>query len=110
MLFWSRDPQTGMNLNLGNSGFWPENHAADADEYLGWLRARYRRDARPFVELARDARERDLTLFSVDRADLVEVLYRAICAVAATHGWSIAGGHVESAPMDSSGRYVPPGR
>jgi hypothetical protein len=71
---------------------------------LGWLRARYRHDPRPFVWLARDARDRDLTLYSMDRADLVEVLHWAICAVAVTRGWAIDGGRIESTPKDSRGR------
>ena len=57
------------------------------EEYLGYLRASYRRDPRtprPFLQLVHHARQQGLTLISSDRPDLVEVLSAALVRVAET--------------------------
>ena len=82
-------------LNLANApdGLAPPDYQTmSPEEYLGFLRASYTRDPRPFVRLARDARDHDLTLVSVDRPDLVQVLYTALIGIAARHRWDIDGG------------------
>ena len=111
MLFCSQEPPSdGYALNLGNApgGLAPPDfHSITPEEYLGYLRARYRANPRPFVDEARLARERKSTDCSTDRPDLVAVLYDAVVKVARAKGWDIAGGYVESTPKDRSGRYVP---
>lgn len=115
-LFWSGDPPSeGFALNLGNADprlAPPDYHTITPEEYLGYLRARWREDPRPFVELAWRAATEDLTLCSGDRPDLVPVLWRAIVGVAAMRGigrgvQGVAGGQRPARPKDLSGRYVP---
>ena len=96
MLFYSASPgPEGWVLNLANA---PDGLAPPAyqtmspQEYLGYLRATYRANPRPFLRLVRDARDRGLTLVSTDRPDLVKVLYTALVGVAARHRWDIDGG------------------
>jgi hypothetical protein len=51
-----------------------------------------------------------VTLISGVRPDLLPVLYAALVAVAASGGWSIAGGHIASAPPTNvTGQYRPRG-
>ena len=112
MLYCSQDPPgEGRALNLSNAPAGlapPDFHGMSPEEYRGDLRALYRANPRPFVDLARLAHEGKSTYCSKDRPDLVAVLYDAIVGVAQSQGWDIAGGYVESAPKDLSGRYVPP--
>src|SRR5687767_11474903 len=98
MLYWSREHRAGYCLNLGNSPFWPPDAEMPAEEYLGWLRALYRREPGTFVAAARDAVERDYTLFSAQLPHLVPVVYEALVRVAATKGWQIDGGEVAMRP------------
>lgn len=111
VLYYSSDPPSGgFALNLGNADpalAPPDLHGSTPEEYLGHLRAAHRRDPRPFVALAREARAKELTLYSLNRPDLATVLYRAIVAVAAQRGWAIDGGYIAPRPKDVSGRYVP---
>ena len=100
-----RTSSSGLALNLRNSALSPPDfHAITPDEYLGYLRAAYRRDPRPFAELAREGRDRTLTLCSDVRPDLAEVLYKAIVLVAEHRGWSIAGGLVGEPPDVATAR------
>jgi len=70
----------------------PDYHGMSPDEYLGRIRATYGANPRPFLRLVRDARDRGLTLVSVDRPDLVQALYRALVGIATSRGWDIDGG------------------
>lgn len=82
-------------LNLANAPEGlapPDYHGMSPEEYLGYLRAAYRTNPRPFLRLVRDARDRGLTLVSVDRPDLVQALYGGLVGVAARRGWDIGGG------------------
>ena len=96
MLFYSASPgPEGAVLYLANAPDGlapPDYHGMSADEYLGFLRASYRTDPRPFLRLARDACGADVTLVSADRPDLVEVLHRALVGIAARHRWDSDGG------------------
>ncbi len=77
-----------------------------ADEYRGYLRALYRQQPQAFMTLARDARERDLTL--IGPLEWVAVLCDAVVAVAQTRGWEIGGGAREpgTTRVNVSGRYM----
>ncbi len=95
-------------LELCVSPFWPETeYLMDQDAYREWLRALWRRDPRPFIALARDARDRDITLLCRTRPDLLVVWYDAIVQVGAVRGWQIDGGALASAVAPTHGRYVP---
>jgi hypothetical protein len=111
MLFHAVDPPSaGYALNLANvhEGLQPPGyHQVRPEEYLGFLRASYKRDPRPFIELAEHARAEHLTLCSADRPDLVAVLYAALIAVAARRGYEISGGQIAPASQGLSGKYVP---
>ena len=112
MLHYSQDPPGhGYSLNLGNAVEAlapPDYHSISPDEYRGFLRASYRRSARPFLDLARRARAHDLTLVSHDRPDLVAVLWEAVVAVGRRHNLNVAGQWVPSKPKSTRGEYVPP--
>lgn len=65
-----------------------------ADEYLGYLRARWRQEPDRFLALARRAAVNDFTL--VGPAPFVNVLHAAVVAVGERQGWNLDGG--EAAP------------
>lgn len=108
MLFSSADPpSSGYGLNLGNADLQPpEFHSITPEEYLGYLRAQYKRSPERFVELAKHANEDQVTLYSVDRPDLVAVLYHAIVNTAKRHGWEIAGGRLPPGPKRLNSLYA----
>lgn len=112
MLYYSAEaPTSGFGLNLANAGdLAPPDLAMDPDEYRGYLRARWRENPRPFIDLARRAAAGTMTIVSSDRPDLAAVLWNAIVGVAAVrkigsgpHG--IAGGRIAPTPVNVSGRY-----
>ena len=111
MLRYADAPQEGSCWNLSNSPFWPPEHwTLDADAYRDWLRRLYLSEPRVFLDFVRQVRERDVTLITGVRPDLLPVLYEAVVAVAASRGWSIAGGRIASAPPSNvTGRYRPRG-
>ena len=78
MLFYAKDPPSaGYALNLANACAGlvpPDYHGTLPEEYVGFLRTSFKKHPRPFVDLVRKARAEDLTLVSMDRMDLVEVL------------------------------------
>ena len=105
-MYWSSDPREGSCWNLGNSPFWPPDAAMSPEEYLGWLRALYRREPGTFLAAARDAVGRDYTLYSMDLPHLLPVVYEALVRVAATKGWEIDGGAVAPGPPPARSLYA----
>jgi hypothetical protein len=108
VLYYSQDPPpSGYCLNLANveRALAPRRfHFDTPEEYREQLRAAYRSDPRPFIALAREAVAKQLTLCSIDRPDLVVVLWQAIVGVAAARNigrgaLGIAGGLV-GPPID----------
>ena len=93
MLFYSAGPVDGPSIGLASTGLYPPGEAITADEYRGYLRACWRRDPRPFVELARMGAEGDLTL--VGPITYVSVLHDALIKVAAANGRRRGAGHCQ---------------
>ena len=86
----------GESRRLAELGLYPPEMGMGADEYRGYLRARWRQERERFVELARRAAVHDLTI--VGPRPFVEVLHAAVVAVAKREGWNIGGGRAEVGP------------
>jgi len=72
--------------------------------YYSAVRERNHRLPAPYMALARDARDRNLTVLASARPHLLEVWYGAALRVARTRGREINRASVE---REAHGRYVP---
>ena len=108
MLYYAASPTGQWVHELCVSPFWPEtDYLMDQEAYHEWLCALWRRGPRPFIALARDARDRDITLLCRTRPELLMVCHGVIVRVGATRGWHIDGGELLSRDLPTHGRYVP---
>lgn len=98
MLYHSTEPATARSIIFQCTPFDPPSDVETPDEYVGWLRALYRRDPARFIRFVRGARDEDVTIVASSRPALVRVLYEALVAVAVTKDWQIAGGELVAAP------------
>lgn len=98
MLYHSSAPQTPRSMVFQCTPFEPPAEVETPEEYVGWLRALYRRDPGRFVRFVREVRDGNVTIVESERPEFVQVLYNALVAVAATKGWHIAGGELLADP------------
>ena len=97
-MYWSEEPVEGESIGLAATGFYPPEMGMGADEYRGYLRARWRQEPERFVALARRAAVHDVTL--VGPEPFIRVLQASVVAVGERQGWRLDGG--QAAPRGQS--------